>query len=307
MNRRVLSYIVMGLTALIWISGFSKITALSDVMGYSTIIFFRFLIAALIMGVFNSGINNKEKIKLGDRKRTVLSGFLCSALYFSLLKLSGNYLPVVDSAALSSMQLIFMLWGESVVLGKIVTPRKTLFIVLATIGGILLMRPVTLSIDSIMAYLIALVATAVWVVYCIVQLPLLKKYRLTTVMGNQFFWGCLMMFPFAAYESNTLELMTGDHWSSLLYLAVLGLTFGYTANAYALKHIGPTNTSLLLIIQPILILFSDSYYHHHSLVFWDYIGLVFIGVGMFYVTKKMPEEGTIYPDNLRDGEVVTDV
>jgi len=280
----------MGITAFIWTAGISKITALSTVLGPLTVVFFRFLIGLILFTIVKSALGIKDVITKTDKKRLMISGILCSLIYFGVSNLAYSYLPIVDSAALSSMQLIFMLWGESVVLGKIVTPKKTFLIVLATIGGILVMRAVSLSPESIAAYSIALVATSIWVGYCIYQLPLLSKYHLVTVVKEQMLYGSAVTLPFVFIETNHFELMSTAQWHNILFLGILGLSLGYFLNAFALKHIGPTNTSLLLILQPIIILFSDFYWQGRTLIWSDYIGVLLIGIGMLGVMHDMNRE-----------------
>lgn len=301
MNKRVLSYLGMGLTALIWTGGIVRIPEVTRVIGPLTLVFLRFLIGVVLLSIIEKALGIKESFTKKDYYRLVIAGILCSIVYYGLSNLAYIYLPSVDSAALSSMQLIFMLWGESVVLGKIVTPKKTALITLATIGGILLMQVISLSPESLKAYTIALGATGVWVIYCIYQYPLLKKYHVISVVKHQLIYGCIVTSPFLLIEKNQFHLLRGQELMSLLYLGVLGLALGYFLNAYAIKHIGLTNTSLLLILQPIIILITDLYLDKRSFIWTDYIGIIFIAIGMFGVMLDMNAKKNTIDESMEGG------
>jgi len=299
MNNRLKSFIGMAFTSIIWTSGFLQIRNSLEVVGPFTLIFIRFFIALVSLYIFQKIYRIDEKIDVKDKPRLMLNGIIGSLIYYGISNLTIIYLPTVDSAALSSMQLILMLWAESMFLENIVTPKRVFYVVLATIGGILLMRVISISSASIVSYSLMLIATCFWVMYYIIQIPLLKKYKATTLIKYQSFYAVIATMPFVFIEDNKFYLIDKSYIFSLIYLGVFGIAVCYSLNSYALKNIGPTNTSLLLIFQPIIILFWDLIIIGRVFIWSDYIGLLFIliGVVLMIIDSKKTK------DNLLKGEL----
>jgi drug/metabolite transporter (DMT)-like permease len=274
------SFIGMGLTSLIWTYGISHVINALEVIGPFTLISIRFFIAFIALTIFHKIYKTSEKINKKDNCRLIINGLIGSIVYYSFSNFTIIYLSAVDSATLSSMQLIFMLWAESMFLGSIVTPKKAFYVVVATVGGILLMKGIVLSLISINSYILMLIATCFWVAYHIIQLPLLDKYKTTTIIKYQSFYSFLASVPFIFLENNTFNLMNWTHIASLIYLGLFGIAIGYSFNSYALKNIGPTNTSFLLLLQPVIILFTDFVKLGKIFTLSDYFGFLFIFIGM---------------------------
>lgn len=274
------SFLGMGLTSIIWTYGISHVVNALEVIGPFTLVSIRFFIAFAALSIFHKFYGIRRKIDRKDYYRLVLNVIIGSLIYYGISNFTIIYLSAVDSATLSSMQLIFMLWAESMFLGSIVTPKKAFYVVLATIGGILLMKGIVFSLTSMKSYILMLIATCFWVAYHIIQLPLLKKYKATTIIKYQCLYSFIATMPFIFIEDNNFNAMNFSHIASFLYLGIFGIALGYSLNSYALKNIGPTNTSFLLLLQPVIIMFVDLISFGRAFTLSDYFGFLFIFIGM---------------------------
>lgn len=287
MGSKLKSFIGMAFVSIIWTSGFSEIINVLEVVGPFTLIFLRFFIAFLGLLVFQKILGIKEKIEDEDKTKLVINGLIGSIFYFAISNLTVMYLPTVDSAVISSMQLILMLWAESMFLNKMITPKRCFYVVMATIGGILLMRTVYLSTSVLVAYMLMLIATCFWVCYNIIQISVLKKYKASTVIRYQSFYSLFFILPLILIDNNNFSAINGTHIYSFLYLGLMGIAVGYTINSYALKNIGPTNTSLLLIFQPVILLFSDLIFKARLFTLSDNVGIVLIAIAVLFMVIDM--------------------
>lgn len=293
MNNRLKSFIAMGLTAIIWSNAFMHIKRSLEVVGPFSLIFYRFLVAFVVLTIYQRVAGIQEQIDKKDLPRVFINCILGSVIYYGISNLTTTYLPAVDSATLSSMQLILMLWFESMFLQTLITPKKAFYVVIATIGGILLMRLVSISTASMISYNLMILATSLWAAYYIIQLPLVRKYRSTTIIKYQSLYTVILMAPFIFIENNHIQQIADKHVLSILYLGIFGIAIAYSFNTYSLGKIGPTNTSLMLIFQPVIILMMDYFQKNRLLVVTDYIGLVLICTGfilMLMDLKKNKDE-----------------
>lgn len=289
MNSTYKSYLGMTLTCFIWCSAFYRIQRVFQVMGPFTLVFFRFSIAFLLLWVYGKIIKNNETILKEDKMRLYINGIIGSVVYYSISNYTVKYLPAVDSATLSSMQLIIMLWVEGMLLKKLANQRKVIYVVLVTIGGILLMEVLEFNFSIMFSYGFMFIATCFWVLYYVIQKPLLKKYKPTTIIKYQCLPAMIITFPALFIENNQFAHMGTSYIVDLIFLGALGICVGYSLNSYALKHIGATNTSMLLMFQPVIILITNIISGVQKLTLADYIGIVFIGVGVFLMIYDVRE------------------
>ena len=65
------------------------------------------------------------------------------------------------------------------------------------------------------------------------------------------------------------------------------MALAYSFYSYSLKNIGPVKTSLLLLLQPVFILFTELITKGRLFTLSDSIGLGFIFIGMLLMTDDI--------------------
>ena len=302
MNNIKKSFLYMGMISIIWTYAILHIVNVLTVLGPLTLTFLRFLVAYFSLAIYHRVYKINEKIDKKDNIRLITNGLLGSIIYYSFSNMTNVHLSAIDSATLSGIQLILILWVESMFLGTIVTPRKAFYVVLATTGCILLMRGVVISLITLKSYMFMFTATCIWVAYSIIQLPLLKKYKSTTIIKYQSVYSCLSTIPFIFIEDNKFHLLDSSHIISLFFLGFFGMALAYSFYSYSLKNIGPVKTSLLLLLQPVFILFTEFIKEGRSLTLSDSIGLCFIFIGMLLMIADLNK--STYNKNEIEGEIL---
>ena len=287
MNIKLLVIIGMSITSIIWANSFFITKNVSTILGPMTLCVIRFLIGIIPIYIYRVIKNDKEKIREEDKKKFILLMLIGLPLYFYLINKASYGLSIKDSVALSAMQSIIMLVAKSVFLGVSITPTKIMYVGIATIGAIITMDNMAISAEGLVNHLLMFLATTLWVGYCIIILPFLKKYKITTIMYYQCLYSIPLMIPFLFLENNKWASIGSIEIIHLLYIGVLCISVGYTLNAFSLKYVGVLRTSLFLNIGPVLVIIVNKLYLNSKWLNDEVIGITLIIIGIALAIKDM--------------------
>ena len=223
-----------------------------------TITWYRFLIAALVVGIY-----------LGARARIPVMGSLSTnarwLLLIAVVGLAGNYLLYLLSLNLIGpgtaqvvIQLapIMLMAGGLLVFGERFEPRQWAGVLILTIGmGLFFNQRLVEIFTSLGTYtsgvIIMVVASASWAAYALAQKQLLQHLGSNQIMFVLYCASMLLFWPWSRpsviFELNSFAL-------GLLLLASVNTLVAYGAFAEALNHWQASRVSAMLAITPLLTL-----------------------------------------------------
>ncbi|MCH9026002.1 MAG: DMT family transporter [Proteobacteria bacterium] len=233
-------------------------------MDAATITWYRFLIAALVVGVY-----------LGATARFPAIGSLSTnarwLLLIAVVGLTGNYLLYLLSLNLVSpgtaqvvIQLapIMLMAGGLLLFGERFERRQWIGVLILTSGmGLFFNDRLAEMFTGLGAYtsgvLMVVVASASWAAYALAQKQLLRHLKSNQIMFLLYCASMLLFWPWARpsaiFEINGFAL-------GLLLLASVNTLVAYGAFAEALNHWQATRVSAILAITPLLTLsFAEIY------------------------------------------------
>ncbi len=223
-----------------------------------TITWYRFLIAALVVGIY-----------LGARARIPVIGSLPTnarwLLLIAVVGLAGNYLLYLLSLNLIEpgtaqvvIQLapILLMAGGLLVFGERFEPRQWAGVLILTIGmGLFFNQRLFGIFTNLGTYtsgvIIMVVASASWAAYALAQKQLLQHLGSNQIMFLLYCASMLLFWPWSRpsviFELNSFAL-------GLLLLASVNTLVAYGAFAEALNHWQASRVSAMLAITPLLTL-----------------------------------------------------
>ena len=233
-------------------------------MDAATITWYRFLIAALVVGIY-----------LGARARFPdLSSLSKNARWLLLIAvagLAGNYLLYLLSLNLVSpgtaqvvIQLapIMLMAGALLLFGERFKRRQWVGVLILTIGLALFFNQRLAEIfTSLGTYtsgvIMVVVASASWAAFALAQKQLLQHLGSNQIM---FLLYCASMLLFWPWSSPTAILELNSFALGLLLFASVNTLVAYGAFAEALNHWQASRVSAILAITPLLtLLFAEIY------------------------------------------------
>ncbi|MEZ5489448.1 MAG: DMT family transporter [Gammaproteobacteria bacterium] len=220
-----------------------------------TLVWFRFLIAALVIGPYLYGRRRLPGLAAAGRPLVLLllvAGIgLCGN--YVLFSLSLNYLNAESTEAVIQLTSLFLLLGGVVVFHEPFDRLQKLGALLIVVGLGLFFNDrfkELFSAGSQLGFgvLLVVVASLTWVVYALLQKHLLRHFSSVQILFVVYLLSVLLLTPLAA-PASVLELSPLQLW--LLVFCCLNTLLAYGSFAEALAHWHASKVSAVLALAPL--------------------------------------------------------
>lgn len=285
-KSRKLAYLALILSAFIWGIAPPIIKYTLRFISPATFLFYRFLLASLVIAIPTYLRIKKIKPEKKDWPIYLLLGFLCTPLNLSLLFFGLNKTSAVDASLISITSPVFVALGGVFFLKECIT-RKELFGLTIAISGTVLtiFQPLLESNSTFSGNLkgnfIVFLGTLVWVIFIL----LAKKYRHLDpflLSSFSFFVGLVCFLPFALPSLTTgyLLLTTNVIWS-VLFMGIFSSIIAYSAHLYGLSKIEASEAEIFTYLQPLFTVPIAFFFLGEKISPAFLLGAALIGLGVF--------------------------
>lgn len=205
---------------------------------------------------FGAGTDFRTTIDRKDWPRLVLGGLFGVALNQMLffLGLSLTF-PIHASLIMMTTPLLITIISLFVLRERI-KPEKALGLALGISGASLLMsagKELTMSGSSALGDLFVFLNAASYAIYLVMIKPLMQRYRPIIVIRWVFFFGMLMVIPFAWKQFTAIDwrLFQAQDYAAVAFIVVCVTFFTYLWNTFALRHLSPSTAGAYIYLQPV--------------------------------------------------------
>ena len=252
------------------------------------------------------GSKFRAKIDRKDWPKLILGGLfgvaLNQMLFFSGLNLTFPIhaaLIMMSTPLLISLISIFMLRDKP-------GPGKAIGLLLGVSGAVLLMsagKEITITGSSSLGDLFIFLNAASYAIYLVMIKPLMFRYRPIIVIRWVFFFGFLMVIPFAWPQFSAIQWprFTFNDYLCVGFIVVCVTFFTYLWNVYALHILSPTIAGAYIYLQPIFAAVISVVFAGEKLTLVKLLATILIFSGVYLVNfgfKKKPS-----PNVLEEGSV----
>ncbi len=275
-------YLLMFIASFFWagafIAGKFGIHSLSPVL----LTFFRMGIASLIMMPFLIlKMPQQWRLKRNEVKWVLLTGLIGMIGYHLFFFTALSYTTASKSSMINASNPLMTAVLASLFLNEKLTPKRTLYILLALFGVVFILTDGHISHLKSMSLnqgdFIMLIATFCWAVYSIIVKLASRHVPTLKLTAYSFFTCTLMLLPFAIYGLATSPLpVTASPYIAVIYMALFPTVMGYSIQQYAIASIGATQTSLFINLVPIISTLLAVIILHESVSIINIIGAAFI-------------------------------
>lgn len=278
---RNLFYFAM--SAFIWGSTWLAIKFQLGVVDPLVSIFYRFLLAALILLAYSAWRKLDLRYKLIDHAGMALLGALLFGFNYWLVYLAEVELTSGLVAVLFSTIIFLNILNSALFLKTGIRLRVVLSALLGFSGIILVFKDEIISFSfsnsSSTAFLLALLGaftaslgniTSAW----------LQRRKLPIVQSNAFgmLYGALLMLGIALASGTPLTFDFQPGYSfSLIYLALFGSVIAFGSYLTLLGNIGPDKSAYVTLVIPIIALVLSTLFESYR---WDLTGLAGVAIIM---------------------------
>ncbi|HWP82814.1 MAG TPA: DMT family transporter [Bacteroidota bacterium] len=224
------------------------------------------------------------KIEKGDWRKIVLLGFLGLPVNQYLYLYGMKFTTPANGALLYAATPVLVLVLSYFMLGERVTVQKTIGILLAFAGIVLVIFERGIDLSSSYAYgnVIILLAVLAWAFFTILGKPMIVKYGAFHTTSVAMIAGMFLFAPVGLVFSwdYPLSTITLSHWAGILYLGIGTSILGYVLWYYALGKIETSKAAVFANGQPIVATLMAIAFFDYSLTIPFVIGGVITIVGV---------------------------
>jgi len=225
--------------------------------------FLRYLIAIPFLFLFMKIFGNNLAYPKKYTKAMIIFGVLHVTLYNFFFLSSLRYTSSSDAVLILNAAIAVM----SAVLASIVYDdeklnRKRIFGLGITMIGVLIVfiaSPNTDVENPLLGNMIILLAALVWSIYTVYSRDYYEEIKPLPFQFWTTIWGWLFLGIFAIFEVIIINDFSIDitTYGALLYLGVFGAAIPNTLFSKSINHIGPTRTSIIINLIPLMSIFAS--------------------------------------------------
>jgi drug/metabolite transporter (DMT)-like permease len=291
MNKKLLIQLLLILVALVWAVSFIVVNIATEEIDPIQLGFLRFLIATPLMTLILIIRNKNLIIPLKELPSLAILGLTGVTFLYVFQFIGIDYTNAATAAVLINTHVIFIAVLSAVFLKEQFSFRKSTGIVLSFIGviGVILattpFEKITLDNTFFIGSLLMLLSAFCWATYSIIGKRLLARYDAFTITTYAFILGTLFYLPLTLPTLiPTIQHITVNGWTAILYLAVICSVFGYVAWYYALDKTEASQAAVFLNFIPVFTIIMSAILFEVPTVFF-LAGAILIIYGV-YLTQK---------------------
>ena len=278
---------------LIFLWGFTSIFGVLITLDPILIVWFRLLIAAILIFVFLFLIC-KDSLRLSNSSffNFFIGGLLISIhwyLFFYSIKISSISLTL-SILSTASLMTSFL---EPIFYKRPFRIHELVFGLIAVVGLVLIFG---IQYENYFAILISLICTLLSVLFSILNGYLIKNHSSFQISFYEILFGLIITSLIILFSDIQFPLLISIKFTDWIYIFILGslcTAYAFVASTYILKFISPYTMMMSLNLEPIygiifsLIIFGEKEYM--SIQFYIGAGVIFLGVigNILYKYKKI--------------------
>ncbi len=290
MNKNLLAHILAAFTILIWSATFICTKVLLDYLNPFSILFYRFLLAYIVLLIVYPKYRNKFILK--DEILYFFAGLTGVTLYLLLENTAVDYstasnVGLIVSSAPIFTALAFSFFYKDEKIGK--NFFMGFFIAFAGIFIVMFSGQKTFKINPLGDFL-ALFSAISWGGYSVLYRKISSKnINIILITRKIFFYALLTMIPlsfvfnistdFAIFTNKTVIF-------NLIFLGGLASAVCYATWAYSCVTLGTIKTSVYIYLIPLLSLVISRVILNEKITLLKIVGCLFILSGVYISEKK---------------------
>jgi drug/metabolite transporter (DMT)-like permease len=287
--------ILFTIPALIWGSTWLAITFQLGVVDPLVSVFYRFLLASIILFVFCSIIKINLKYNTKEHLFMALQGALLFGINYWLVYMAEVHLKSGLVAIVFSTIIFLNILNGFIFLKSKIHLNVVISALIGFVGIILVFKDELLSFNFSSDKSSALVLAFISVITASlgnITSAYNQKNKLPVVQTNAYgmLYGSVLMLLLVIITGTPVSFDASiSYISSLVYLAVFGSVIAFWSYLTLLGKIGADRSSYVTLVFPIIALLLSTFFEGYTWSIFALFGIVLITLGNFLMLKKAHE------------------
>ena len=286
------NFILFSIPTLIWGSTWLVITFQLGVVDPLVSIFYRFLLAAIILFAYCSIVKINLKYTAREHLFMALQGALLFGINYWLVYMAELHLKSGLVAVVFSTIIFLNIFNGLILLKSKIRLNVLASALIGFIGIILVFKDEILSFnfssDKSSALLLAFLSVIIASLGNITS-AYNQKNKLPVVQTNAYgmLYGSLLMLILVFIIGTPISFdVSFKYISSLIYLAVFGSVIAFWSYLTLLGKIGADKSAYVMLVFPIIALLLSTFFEAYTWSLFALLGVALITTGNFLMLKK---------------------
>ncbi|MGO4886499.1 DMT family transporter [Anaerobacillus sp. MEB173] len=298
MNHRLwVTYVTLAISTSIWGSGFIAGKVAIESFEPTTVAFFRFFLASLILFPFMwLKEKNIPKPTKKDWLLFSLLGLTGIAIYNICFFLASKHAPVIKSSLFIGANPVLIVILSGLFLKETITKNNIYGMIFALIGVFIIVSNGDLLQVLQMGFepidFILLMAVISWALYSVLGKIALKKYSSIVTTTYAVGFGTLFLFPLMIMETTWSDIAASSvsAWVSILHLTVFVTVVSFVMYYNGIQKIGAAKASIFINFMPVSAVIMAALFLGETFTTAHALGALFVLGGVFIGTHKKKEK-----------------
>ena len=290
-EKKGVVYLALVFSMIFWAFSFVWVKEVYVSYGPLTTVFFRLVIAAVLLFIYGKLTQKLIPVARADRKLFLLLAFFEPFLYFMGESYGLKYVSSTVGAIIVATIPLFSPFAASRFHGEKLSFRNFIGIVISFAGVSLVVFDSSFNLTaSPLGIALEFLAVFSAIAYTVVLKDLAKKYNPTSIITYQNFIGIFYFLPFwLVFESNSLINTPFDataFWG-IVKLAFFASCIAFILYAYSVKTVGINDANMFINIIPVFTALFAWYILDEALTLRKLAGIGVVIAGLFIAQVKM--------------------
>jgi drug/metabolite transporter (DMT)-like permease len=290
-QKKGIVYLAVVLAMVFWAFSFVWVKEVYVAYGPLTTVFFRLVIATLLMLIYGWISGRLLKIEKQDYRTFLLLAFFEPFLYFMGESFGLKYVSSTMGAIIIATIPLFSPIAASRYYGEKLSLRNFIGIVLSFVGvGIVVFDDSLNFIASPLGIGLLFLAVFSAIAYTVILKDLSYKYNATTIITYQNFIGIFFFFPlWLIFESGPFmtTAFNSHAFIAIVKLAVFASCLAFILYTFSLKSLGINNANIFINIIPVLTAIFAWYILDEPLTLRKIVGIIVTITGLFIAQVRL--------------------
>lgn len=287
-SEKKIMYVLMTFLVIAWGMEYSIAKYILSVFEPLTLLFFKYLIAVVILLVLKLKIEGRGFIKREDLLIYIICAISGDVGYFYCEYKAMTFLPVSIITIILAFVPLLSILVDRVFFGQKIGPKMLagVFVSIVGIGMIIGVDVGSFGGEGVIGYVLAFAAVGLWNVYNFVTASLHDRYSSITLTINQIICALLLTWPIALTNLPDWSLVTPNMVVGILYLGIISTAICFIIMVRALNVLGPTVAAVFSNFMPVTSTLFGWLILKETLAPIQLVGGVVVVAAGYYVIKE---------------------
>jgi len=290
-RNKVTVYLAIVMSMVFWAISFVWVKIVYQAYGPLTTVFFRLLIATVLLFIYTKLTGKLMKPKRKDWKAFILLAFFEPFLYFMGESFGLKYIASTVAAIIVATIPLFSPLAASRFHGEKVSLRTVLGIILSFAGVTVVVFDTSENLSaSLLGIALEFVAVMATIGYTVVLKGLTTKYNTTSIVTYQSFIGIFYFLPFwLTFEMNSFihTPVNMDALIAILKLAIFASGFAFLFFTYSVGKLGINRANIFMNSIPVFTAIFAWLILGEALSVQKLTGIIIVIAGLFLAQMRI--------------------